>query len=110
MFTQMAAAWLQRANDSAAAGQMLRGMAAQSRYPALRVALTKRAERMDRLAELRSAVEKYVEIKGALPRTLDDLVGAGVLAQLPVDPLGRGFVLTADGKVVTAESIKKTRP
>lgn len=110
MFTQMAAAWLQRASDSSAAGQMLRRMAAQSRYPQLRAALLKRADRMDVLAQLRAAVEKYVEIKGALPSALDDLVASGVIAQVPADPLGRGFVLTPEGGVAVAESLKRRKP
>lgn len=107
IFTEMAASWVQRASDTAAAAQMLRIMAAQSRYAKLREVLLKRAERVEVLAQVRDAVAKYRQQEAKAPRSLDDLVSAGLLARLPADPFGRGFALTAEGEVVFAETLKR---
>lgn len=41
----------------------------------------------ENLFQMRKALEEYMTDQGAYPETLDDLVEAGYLRQIPVDPL-----------------------
>jgi general secretion pathway protein G len=41
----------------------------------------------DDLFKMRSLIDQYAADKGKLPQTLDDLVTAGYLRELPVDPI-----------------------
>jgi len=52
------------------------------------------------LEDLADRVEAYRQARGALPRRLNDLVGAGFLAGLPTDPEGREYLYDrATGRV-----------
>lgn len=48
---------------------------------------------------LEKAIGEYTTRTGAPPRQLADLVRAGLLARIPEDPYGGGYVLTPDGQV-----------
>jgi len=52
------------------------------------------------LALLEQAVEQYHSAVGAYPSTLEDLVRAGVLRELPQDPLGITYDITPEGALV----------
>lgn len=95
--TVLAANFAQRHDDPMMARQIMLAMAAQTRYKELKEHLLQRAERLRLLAELRQARQDYVGRTGQPLRQLDDLIRAGVLKQLPKDPLGIGFELDAAG-------------
>lgn len=97
----LAARWLERGYDAATAAGLVQAMADGAPAGAFRHYLQVRAARLALLARLREAVKKYREQQGGNPASLDDLVSAGLLAELPVDPLGVGFVLDPDGWPVT---------
>ena len=48
---------------------------------------------------LEAAVRRYQEKSGHLPASFFDLVSAGILRGMPVDPLGNPYKLTRDGRV-----------
>jgi tetratricopeptide (TPR) repeat protein len=48
---------------------------------------------------LEAAVARYREKTGSLPRSFFDLVAAGMLRGIPLDPLGHPYKLGADGRV-----------
>ena len=51
------------------------------------------------VTELEKVVKAYREQTGLLPHDINDLVGAGLLAGIPVDPLGLPYKVTPDGRV-----------
>jgi hypothetical protein len=65
---------------------------------AIRNYLQRRAARLKALASLRDAAVRYEQKLGRGPRSLDDLVSSGMLAAIPVDPFGAGFVIGPDGQ------------
>jgi len=56
---------------------------------------------------LQSAVKRYEGVKGEAPRSLEELVTAGVIKAIPSDPSGGKFYIGNDGKV-GATSLKGT--
>lgn len=53
----------------------------------------------DDLFKMRSLIDQYAADKGKLPQSLDDLVSAGYMRDVPVDPITE----TKDWSVVTGE-------
>lgn len=51
---------------------------------------------------LESLVSQYRERTGSLPSNLSDLVTAGILREVPVDPLGNPYRLMPDGRIEVA--------
>ncbi len=51
------------------------------------------------VANLEMLVSRYREKNGHLPGSFSDLVAAGILPGIPVDPLGHTYKLTLDGRV-----------
>ncbi len=51
---------------------------------------------------LEELVAKYRSQKGRLPSSFFDLVSAGMLRNIPIDPVGHPYKLLPDGKVVVA--------
>ena len=56
------------------------------------------------LRDLKAAVDRYQKEKGALPKSLDALVKAGLLASLPLDPEGKPYVYNSKTGEVSCES------
>ena len=75
--------------------------------------LEKRLTALEAIHVLERAVARYRKQTGRLPSTLHDLVGAGLLDKLPVDPYGGDFVLLDNGRIFTTsqliESMEKGR-
>lgn len=59
--------------------------------------LRKRAQRLRDLALLRRAATVYVERQGKPAGSLNDLLKAGLVEKLPVDPFGFGYAIDAKG-------------
>lgn len=58
----------------------------------------------DNLYQIRKAIDLYSADKGDLPQSLDDLVKAGYLRQIPEDP----FTKRPDWKLITDENPNST--
>lgn len=82
------------------AAAVLDAMARNARNGALRQYIGKRARQARGLADLVDAVGRYQARTGRMPAVLNDLVRAGLMSQLPEDPLGMGYELDGDGKPV----------
>lgn len=93
----LAAQWLEKGYTTATAAAMVGAMAESSPPGAFRNYLKIRAKRLQDLARLRDLAIMYQRREGHLPRTLEDLVAAGLIAEIPTDPLGAGFSLDVDG-------------
>jgi tetratricopeptide (TPR) repeat protein len=63
-----------------------------------------RALRVDEeVAELEKVVNLYREQMGIFPHDFDDLVGMGMLGSIPVDPTGKPYKITRDGRVEVSD-------
>lgn len=78
-------------DDTGAAIQYLKTEEKRASDQALKRALEKRIGRLQGLALLRDAQKRFEQRYGRAPDDPADLVKAGILKQLPVDPLGIGY-------------------
>jgi hypothetical protein len=92
-----AARWLDRTDDLELAIAVVESMAKQARRKDFRNYLLLRAQRLRDLLALRKAADVFRRETGLSPKTLDQLVAAGLIPALPVDPFGFGFSLDAAG-------------
>lgn len=92
-----AARWLDRTDDLELAIAVVESMAKQARRKDFRNYLLLRAQRLRDLLALRKAADVFRRETGLSPKTLDQLVAAGLIPALPVDPFGFGFSLDAGG-------------
>lgn len=92
-----AARWLDRTDDLELAIAVVESMAQQARRKDFRNYLLLRAQRLRDLLALRKAADVFRRETGLPPKTLDQLVVAGLIPALPVDPFGFGFSLDAGG-------------
>ena len=82
--------------------QLAEAMEAEASEDATRAAWHERLLdlQMERHArELQAAVDRYKKREGKLPRTLDVLVAAGDVRQIPPEPHGGRWLIDADGEV-----------
>jgi hypothetical protein len=79
---------------------MVDAMAADSPPGAFRNYLQVRARRLRDLAALQDAATLFQARQGRSVKKLEELVSAGLIAELPKDPLGFGFGLDAAGRPI----------
>jgi hypothetical protein len=53
----------------------------------------------DEVQALEMLVQRYKERMGSLPQSFNQMMQAGILRRYPVDPIGKPYKLTADGRV-----------
>jgi tetratricopeptide (TPR) repeat protein len=99
----LAARMAVEANDSSAALEFLQRLYLQANDEQVREGLAQRIREVSAerdIRELEKAVGAYRERSGSLPKTLDDLVSAGLLARIPPEPFGGRYELSStDGSV-----------
>jgi hypothetical protein len=100
----LSAIWLDRVEDTALAIRVVESMAEQAKRDDFRQYLLARVTRLKALQLLRGAQARYVERTGQPLRAVDDLVSAGVMAELPADPFSFGYELDKRGRVVLRNS------
>lgn len=101
------AKFYEKADDPALAIAIIEGIAKDSRDPGLKRFLDKRVERLQGLLALRKAADAYVRDQSSPPPSLEALVGHHYLERLPVDPLGAGYAIGTDGKIIVAPMEQK---
>lgn len=98
----LAAKWVERGYETATAANVVEAMARSSARGSFRNYLHARALRLRQLAELRQAAAMFRTQKGRAPQSLSELVAMGLVAELPVDPLGSGYTLDKNGNPIFA--------
>jgi hypothetical protein len=93
----LAAIWIEKGYQTANAATMVDAMAANSPPGAFRNYLQVRAHRLRDLAALQDAATLFRARQGRAVKKLEELVSAGLIAEVPKDPLGFGFGLDAAG-------------
>lgn len=95
---QLAAQWVAKSEDPSLAIRLHRAMARETRYKAFSAFLEKRAQRLENLMRIDDALVSYRQQSGRVPAAIAELVAAGVLDNIPLDPFGADYVVGADGK------------
>ncbi len=94
----LATAWAAKAPDQNFAIRLSREMARETRHSGFARFLEKRAVRLENLQKLENAIEIYTKSHGSAPTHLVQLIKAGILPTLPVDPFGLPYGLDQMGK------------
>jgi len=71
----------------------------------LRAFLAKRLEALKRIFFLEQKVAAFKKKYGSMPSSLQDLIAAGLLTDIPDDPYGGRFVLLKNGRVYTTSKL-----
>ncbi|TBR14104.1 MAG: hypothetical protein EPO43_08530 [Rugosibacter sp.] len=100
----MAARWVDRAQDTELAIRVVEALAKEARRPDFRKYLQTRVVRLRQLQQLRSAADSYRERFGKPVPDLQTLVTSGILLALPQDPFGFGFGFDKQGQIVLRTS------
>lgn len=99
--------WLDRSQDLDMAARIVDAMAAQAKRKDFADYLHQRSQRLRDLAVLRRAAAAYAEDHGKPPVSLDDLLKAGLIERLPIDPFGFGFAIDAKGLPIFSNMAKE---
>lgn len=108
----LAARMLSEARDPQAALDLLASVAGQETDPARRSALERRMREVavERdIQFLERAVEMYRGRNGFFPEDLHDLVDAGLIGSVPVEPNGGRYLLDRGGKVRSSKVTNRLR-
>jgi hypothetical protein len=100
----MAARWMDKAQDTELAIRVVEAMAKEARRKDFRVYLELRVVRLRQLHQLRLASVAYRERFGKPLLNLQELVSSGILPALPTDPFGFGFGFDERGEIVLRTS------
>lgn len=100
----MAARWLDKAQDLGLAIRVVEAMARESKRKDFRAYLEQRVVRLRMLQGLREAAATFRERFGRVPLKLDELLTSGILPALPQDPFGFGFEFDKRGEIVLRTS------
>ncbi len=100
----MAARWMDKAQDTELAIRVVEAMAKEARRKDFRAYLELRVVRLRQLHQLRTAAIAYRERFGKPLPNLQELVDSGILTNLPQDPFGFGFGFDRQGEIVLRTS------
>lgn len=100
----LAARWMDRAQDIDLAIRVVEAMARQAKRKDFRAYLEQRVARLRALGQLRAAAEDYRRRFGRPLVKLANLVEAGLVTAIPADPFGFGFDLDPRGQIVLRTS------
>lgn len=93
----MASKFYEKGEDLNLAAAVIRGMGMNAANEQLKQFLLARALRVENLRDLRVAATAYTERFAKPLENLQLLVDSGVLVQIPVDPLGKGYDIDSSG-------------
>lgn len=100
----IAARWMDRAQDIDLAIRIVEGMAQQAKRKDFRAYLEQRVVRLRTLKTLRQAALLYQQRFGRSLVKLTDLVDSGLVGSIPADPFGFGFDVDKRGQIVLRTS------
>lgn len=96
-------------DDPKSAVEFLKNILVGTNDPLQRRALESRLREAQLVADfdtLNQAIALYKSTKGETPSRLEDLVGAGLISTLPLDPFGGKYQINEMGQVSSTSSIK----
>ncbi len=96
----LAARWFEKGYEPRLAIGVIEGMANQSRDSGFKRYLKTRVARLRSLETLRKAAVQFQSNTGRPLRELQELVSAGLIQALPVDPFGFGYAVDNEGQPI----------
>lgn len=96
----VAARWFEKGYEPRVAIGVVEGMANQAQEGGFKRYLKTRAARLRSLETLREAAVQFQSNTGRPLRDLQELVSAGLIRALPVDPFGFGYALDQEGQPI----------
>lgn len=93
----MAAKWHEREGDPQQGIEMIERIKTITHSPRSLALMDARIARLQGLQALREAAQTFTATQARPPARLEDLIQAGLLAELPQDPLNIGYTLDAQG-------------
>lgn len=97
----LAGRYMQESGQTDLAIGYLSAMVKGERNPAMKKTYLTRLTAFKEARRIEMARDRFRESRGAMPATVEQLIGAGFLSPVPADPYGGQFYLEADGKVAT---------
>jgi tetratricopeptide (TPR) repeat protein len=104
-FASLAARYYYEGGSTTLALAYLKEMIATTRSDAIKKRLVMRAAAFEKILQIEQAMEAYKKHLQQDPKDLTDLVKAGILARIPVDPYGGSFYLDDRGRVRTTSKL-----
>lgn len=105
LFTKLAARYFYESQQTGLGLIFLDTMIAQAKDQAVKKTYQLRRDSLVAIAVIEKALSDYRLKFGRRPAELQELVGAGMLAELPVDPYGGTFYLDGQGRVRTTSKL-----
>jgi tetratricopeptide (TPR) repeat protein len=99
-FQQISALWAAKGPDIEVAIKLHRDLIKATKHKEFGAFLEKRIMRLENLLLIERAIASFRIASGRAPEEIGDLVKAGVIARLPVDPFGMRYALGKDGRPV----------
>lgn len=85
----------------------LKEMIAESQSPNIQAALKVRLQALEGAAYLENLIEKFIAERGVAPENIEDLLSAGYLDELPVEPYGGRWIILKTGRVFSTSKFTK---
>jgi hypothetical protein len=111
-FQQIAALWAAKSPDLQMAIRLHEELIESTKHREFAAFLEKRIQRLRNLLEIEKASVRYTDKQGRGPKSVGDLVVAGVLGEVPSDPFGMQYGFDANGApavVAPAQPARKGR-
>lgn len=96
-FRDIRATWIERGDNLQVSIDILKKMYENEQHAQLKNIIGARIARISGLAALRNAASVFQRRHGFMPKKIDDLIGAGLLPEVPQDPFGMGYTLDQTG-------------
>lgn len=98
IFKRLTARYLFEANQTSLAIAYLSTMVKGAKNPVIRQSYQRRLDALEAVRRIEHAVQSYQQQHGCLPASIKQLVQAGDLKEIPVDPFGGSLLLDAHGR------------
>lgn len=95
----VAAKWADKSRDIDAAIAIVSALAKQAKRKDFRAYLEMRVQRLQDLKMLRDKAETFKQRQGRSLKSLDELVGSGLIGSVPKDPFDLGYEVDGAGQV-----------
>lgn len=93
------------AGNPMAGALFLEGLLNPNTNPELRKYYEKRIDALKRIAFLQEKVDAYTTRFGVAPNRIEQLIGKGIITEIPQDPYGGEFFLDENGRVFTTSKL-----
>jgi tetratricopeptide (TPR) repeat protein len=102
LFKNLAGRYMQEAGRTDLAIAYLTAMERSEKNPALKKEYQIRLTAFREVRRIEEARDRFLQQRGILPHSMEQLLQSGLLRPVPVDPYGGSFYLEADGKVASS--------